>query len=100
MAFKHLYSRDQQQTAIDALCAAEGCAPDQPPTSLAWSHGRRAGALRDRWPSLDLEERVSLIAVQQGRFVPGDVSNPHHVITHGYEALCRTGSLCSPESAN
>lgn len=100
MAFQHLYSRDQQQAAIDAICASEGCATGEMPRSLGWLLGRRADALRARWPALSLEDRVGHIAVQQGGYVPGDASIPQHVLTHGYEALCRTGSLCAPESAH
>ena len=44
-----------------------------------------------------LEDRISEVAVMIGNYVRtairGNDSNPRHVITHGYELLCRHQSL-------
>jgi hypothetical protein len=33
-----------------------------------------------------------------GGYVPGDASSPRHVVTYGYEMLCRTGGLFAPQA--
>ena len=101
MPFQHRYNAAQQQAAIDAIAVAEGAAVGEMPPSVGWFNGsrrdrNRADRLRDAWPTMSIEDRVSQTAVMIGHYVPGDASVPRHVVTHGYEALCRTGSLTAP----
>jgi hypothetical protein len=94
MPFVHLYTADQQQAAIDAMAVREGAKPGDMPPSLGHFVGsRRRDQVQAGWASKSLEDRVGEVAVMIGGFVPGDVTVPAHVVTHGYEALCRTGQL-------
>lgn len=103
MPFQHRYDAAQQQAALDAIAIADGGAAGEMPRSVGWFNGSRrdrmrADRLKDAWPTMSLEDRVSQTAVMIGYYVPGDASTPRHVVTHGYEALCRTGSLIAPQA--
>ncbi len=92
----HRYSRAQYEEALNAFSVSEGGDAGAMPPSLAWFLGSRENARAQmiaRWSALSLEERISAIAVSIGLYVPGDLSNARHVITYGYEMLCRTQQL-------
>lgn len=96
------FTADQYQAAIDAIAIASGGQAGDMPISLGWFKAsrrepNRVGNLRKAWPTMSLEDRLGELAVMIGSYVRcairGNDSNPRHVITHGYELLCRTGSL-------
>ncbi len=94
----HIYDAQQYQAALDAIAIADGGAAGEMPKSLRGYAGKRGPALEASWPDMSLEDRISAVAVMIGFHVPGDASNPRHVVTYGYEMLCREGSLLAPES--
>lgn len=103
MPQQHLYDAGQYQTALDAIAVADCCKPGEMPRSVGWFNGSRKDRMRsvrlqDAWPTMSLEDRVSETAVMIGGYVPGDASSPRHVVTYGYEMLCRTGGLLEPKA--
>lgn len=89
-----LYTRDQYEAAVASFNDGGAKAPD----CLRWKMASRCDPgrydrLANQWPSLTLEEKISHIAVLIGRYVRGEKQNPAHVITYGYELLCRRGAL-------
>lgn len=98
MRKQHIYDANQYQAALDAMAIADGGAAGEMPKSLRGYLGKRSAAVEASWQGASLEERISQVAVMIGFHVPGDVSNPRHVVTYGYEMMCRSGSLLAPEA--
>lgn len=84
-----LYSREQYEEAVRTYADAGLRAPE----CMRFKFPRRIDALIKDWSTLPLESKITEIAGYIGGFVRGDVRNPAHVITYGYEMLCRRDQL-------
>ncbi|MAM84646.1 MAG: hypothetical protein CL472_08270 [Acidobacteria bacterium] len=86
------YTAEEQQQAIDNIAVKDGGKPGEMPKSLYFYLGSKGQKAREEWPKASLEDRVSSMAVMIGSY-QGKIAGDRHVITHGYECLCRTGHL-------
>ena len=93
MTDMYRYDAEQQQAALDAIAMANGAQPGDIPKDLYFHLGSRGEKVKGQWPEMSLEDRVSQVATMFGNYVNGNEDSPRHVITHGYECLCRTGYL-------
>lgn len=83
------YSRDDYQRAVDNYLDGGSAAP----ACLRYTLGRRYPAIQARWNEMSLEDKVSQIATSIGYYVRGTAEDLRHVITYGYEMMCRRGQL-------
>lgn len=86
------YSAEEQQKAIDNIAVKDGGKPGEMPKSLYFHLGSKGQKAQEEWPETTLENRVSKMATMIGSY-EGERAGDRHVITHGYECLCRTGHL-------
>ena len=97
----HAYSEDQYEAALRGYALLQGGAADAEPSGLrhtTWVRNRLATADRAglTWTDLSLEDRISIVAMAIGYFVPHTANENLHRVTYGYEMLCRTGTLTAP----
>ena len=88
----HAYSRSDYEDAVAKFSDGSQSAPQ----CLRLKVGNRYGQydrIETEWPSMSLEDKIGHLALLIGRFVPGTTASPRHIITYGYEMLCRTGRL-------
>lgn len=94
----HAYSEAQYRAAIAKFSETENVPADQMPPSLRYCGVARhfaggSDGLAAAWSSLSLEDKISKLAMRVGSYWRGDASSPWHVVTYGYEMLCRSGRL-------
>ena len=89
------YSAEEQQQAIDNIAVKDAGEPGEMPKSLYFYLGSNGQKAREEWPESSLEDRVSSMATMIGSY-QGELAGDRHIITHGYECLCRTGHLTAP----
>src|SRR3546814_20208366 len=64
------------------------------PDCLQMKLGRDYNRIAEGWDDAGLESKISHAAMLIGGYVPnGGAENLSHVITHGYEMLCRHSKL-------
>lgn len=63
------------------------------PDALRAKLGRDYHRVAATWPTASLEAKVSHVAMLIGGYLEGSADNARHVITYGYEMLCRRMTL-------
>jgi hypothetical protein len=89
-----LYSRSQYEAAVASFTDGGSPAPECLRWKLASRRDRgRYDRVASAWSTMSLEDKVGHIAMLIGHYVRGEADNMRHVITYGYEMLCRRGAL-------
>lgn len=84
-----LYSRADYEAAIQNFTDGGQSAP----ACLSWKFPREHEQIASAWPNMSLEAKISHLAMLIGFYVRGTAGNTRHVITYGYEMLCRRQAL-------
>lgn len=89
-----LYSREQYAVAVEAFHDGGQPAPQCLSVKLASRrHPDRYERVAAAWPTMSLEDKVTHLASVVGYYVRGTADDARHVITYGYEMLCRRNTL-------
>lgn len=84
------YSRAEYESAIANFKWGSQSLPE----CLQMKLGRDYDRVAEAWPTAGLESKISHAAMLIGGYVPnGGLENLSHVITHGYEMICRHSKL-------
>lgn len=94
----HAYDRERYESALGDYAAASGADRTAEPRGLRFtSFTRNRLEALDRqgrsWSDLPLEDRICIVAMAIGYYVQPTANAAQHVITYGYEMLCRTDRL-------
>lgn len=83
------YSRSDYEAAVAAFTDGGQTAP----ACFRWRSPREFEHISGSWRELSLEDKISRLAMLIGYYVEGTAENARHVITYGYEMLCRRNEL-------